>query len=46
MAKGDGDGVGGIIRSGRRVQMQEPSHHINDLPFICAAISGDSLLHL
>ncbi len=46
MAEGDGEGVGGVGRRRRLVQVEERLDHEGDLVFAAAAVRRDELLDL
>ena len=46
VTEGDGDAVGGVVGLGRRVQRQEPLHHLLHLPLFGVAVAADGLLDL
>jgi hypothetical protein len=45
MTEGDGEGVGGVGRLGRRVQVKETSQHLLDLGLARRPVTGDRRLH-
>ena len=46
MAEGDGEAVGGVVRTGDLVQAEEPPHHLLHLVFVGTPGSGDGLFDL
>ena len=46
MAQGDGHRVGGVIRFGNGLQVQQTAGHFHDLPLLRLAVAHHRLLHL